>query len=94
MQNPVVVSPDWVMTGTAAHLEEQLTGFKFSGPGFYIRSTEFDLVTLVDPQPYATEWNQKQPKEALLKLHHYSCPFSDSVFGRHGTPPVRQDERQ
>jgi len=88
---PIVVAPDWSMTGSAAYLEEQLTDFKFDGPGFYLGDGEFLLVVPLDPTPQP--WKQRWPKETLFRAHFYGCDFRDSMFGRESLPPVREDHR-
>ena len=84
----MIVLPAWTKKGTAEELERDIgNGFKFTGPGLYIREDEFDLAVLED----GNDWSRKHPAETVYEFHHYDCPIHESVFAT--IPVVRVDDR-
>ena len=89
------VSASWNIGGTARHLEHELGGFAFTGPGFYINKTSVLLVVPSQPHPDhpGKPWVQKWPTDAVFRAYVYDCPFSETIFADVAVAPVREDNR-
>ena len=81
----MIAAPDWSLKGTAARLEDQLTGFKFKGPGFYIGQNEWMLV--VPFEGTSLTWDS----DTLFQAYMYTGSFAESALAY--TLPVREDAR-
>jgi hypothetical protein len=87
---PINFQPDWSMLGTAERFEQELIGFKFKGPGWYLSKYERDGKTGIDTILVipvgengsifrACVYNERNPIESFNWVH---------------SAPVRVDERE
>jgi hypothetical protein len=86
------VDSDWSTMGTPEHLEQELNGFKFSGPGFYLTKTDTLLVAPLAPQSDPWQWRSDMSPTAF-RAYVYNCQFADTIFSRIAVAPVRSDTR-
>ena len=92
--------PDWTMTRTAAKAEQELTNFKFEGPGWYFTRPGALLVVPISGDVEwsssapveKTPWRQRWPAEAKFNFHYWSYDPSNS-FNAIANAPTRRDER-
>lgn len=93
MNKALSFKPDWSELWTAKKAEEQLEGFKFKGPGWYIRSFGTMLVVPED-RTLETAWNmQSVNADERFYFHMYDGWNPGSIFGSIAHAPTREDER-
>lgn len=87
------IIPDWRQTWTSAQAEEQMPGFTFTGPGWYIHK---ENVVIVVPQARARRemWHhakayEDEPFEFLV----YIGRNPSNIFEAIQNAPSRQDDR-
>jgi hypothetical protein len=90
------VHSDWrKVYPTAKAIEEDIPGFKFSGPGFYYTKTDTILVLPRPPVNAPTlenVWHQRQPEGTVWDVYVYSCQVEGTIFA--AIPgPTRMGER-
>lgn len=74
-------TPNWNMQGSASHLESELSGFEFQGPGWYLTDTDTVLV-LPGGEHRGVEtfrayvWNGEEAMVLLTKLLRMQIAFS------------------
>jgi hypothetical protein len=93
----VSVTPDWEKVWTAAEAEEQLTNFRFTGPGWYSGKKDTLLVLPADEvdtdNHWIGVWKQRWPPKQLFRFCVYSGHDPANSFNAIANAPVRQDER-
>jgi hypothetical protein len=89
----VDVRTDWTMTGIASYFEEQLVGFKWEGPGWYLgKDGETLLIIPVgdhpDPFRYKENWDKDQQFRVMVWSENPGQAFSEIAHA-----PTRVDNR-
>src|SRR5438105_1903779 len=77
-------APDWHETWSPDEAEEQLSGFKWRGPGWYFTETDSMLVI---PTP---NWKLTHNYNFLVYNHRNPCEGFNQIVNA----PVRVDERE
>lgn len=90
MPNTPQFLPDWTRVWTATEAEEQLNGFEFTGPGWYI-GKETILVIPVEAYVRLTVWRQRWPASTKFNFYVFSGNPRDA-FNAITTAPVRKDD--
>lgn len=82
--------PDWTASWTIQEAQDQLEGFEFVGPGWYV---DGDCVTLVVPEgdfSYTDRWRRSAwPSEQKFTFYVYGDRNPKSVFGSLALAPIR-----
>lgn len=89
--------PDWTHVWTAEEAEEQLSGFKFSGPGWYLTKSDSILVLPMRGGPGAelsvnNTWRQLRPKGERFTFMVYNGYNPCAAFNAVANAPVRLDQ--
>jgi ribosomal protein L7/L12 len=88
------IRPDWSEVWTARNAEEQLQGFAFKGPGWYLSSTDTLLVTPCGAvEEGSTPWQWKWPEDQLFRFNVYNHRNPADGFNQIINAPVREDTR-
>lgn len=93
------IQPDWTQSWTMSQAEEQLDGFKFNGPGWYITKNESMLVVPKD-EPIRLEhgnfplWHQAWPPYTVFLFMIYSSNDPGLSIMALNRAPTRLDERE
>lgn len=90
--------PDWSHVWTSVEAEDQLEGFKFHGPGFYLTDTDTIVVVPLGSRlgPMGEErklWSARYQESEQFHFHCYNCPHYETLFSQMGLIPVKLDAR-
>jgi hypothetical protein len=84
--------PDWTSRGTAKHIEEDLPGFKFSGPGWYFIGD--DSILIVPSAKTDTPWKNTWKKEAVFTYFVWNDRDAEGAFHAICLAPVRRQPEE
>lgn len=90
------LTPDFTETGTAAVLEAEYNGLKFTGPGWYFMRNGDAAIILPIDRPFSRLMHQKHADGELFRMYVYCQSGSDiaGLIGALSIAPTRQDERR
>lgn len=93
-------TPDWSAVWTLEEVQWELdihnssSGFKFSGPGWYLSKTDVMLVIPYKSNNVSEDlFKQTWPDETKFEFHFYSNRNPGHLFGLIAHAPTRQDDR-
>jgi hypothetical protein len=94
----ISLMPDWHVRWTAAQAEQELIGFKFTGPGWYFikRADELDTLLVFPHGPYdaRTQWQGRDwPDDQLWNIWVFTGRDASPSFSAICSAPTRVDNR-
>jgi hypothetical protein len=91
LDRPVMVDfrPDWVSRGTAKHIEEDLQGFRFKGPGWYFMNG--DSILIVPAVRTDEPWKDTWPAKTVFTYFVWNHSEVEDSMHAIAIAPIRRD---